>query len=832
MTLTTLSSKEFQPLFKWAFKRNRAIMTIYSVMLGLGILLNLYVIATDGYYTDDEVAPAVIILFGAGAAFFTFISALKTFSFLHNKRSVDMFGALPTNRTTMLVSHLAAGLSAIALPFTIASILEIGISARSGDSFRNSIIILFATYLMMIASYAFTALIAYCCGTIVDTAIITIALNGIWVGIIGFFTGIMSEIIPGCSFESVIENPLLTALAPYSFAVIDAFYVMDGDSISAVVAAVVWQLIFTAGVLFLAWFASNKRKAETSQNGFAFKWLPMVVKAGSSIVAGSMIGFIAAETSDSGYGNMYVFGFWYVVIGFVAFLVLHLIFSRGRKEKFGKSAIVFGATSLATLIVVFSMTYGLGIDTYVPTAENVKSVEFGYYTYKEPENIKTITEIHQVIADNIQDANEYPYYLGSNYDNYNYNYSPNPTYVEDAETTVEETEYSKDDFVYGGGQSTEAYIAPEPLPSENKKTKNYPYVNHANFTFRYTKKVGFRTERNYYISGYSDYKYYDMDKLESLVKQLFSSDEYKKNVYPELWREQKPKNIKLQTATLKYYISSDYSSTNVKSYTLPLDEEFLDGLLAAYKEDLLADNEFLSSEVGRYDYSTQEFEKSNYMVIQIQYERTSKRRSYDDDFSFYQTYNVKSTYKNTFDYLEKNGITKADLKSTNPAHSEYDYQYEVFGTSGDIDALQILITDMGTFYEYTSLEELGLLDDYNEWHRKYYDDYIDELCGEAWVLFEDYNKDDKYKDPNYTNEYIKEYGFGEYYQIEDKILEDLQKYSTDYIKSIMNKSSDSDASDKDKDSDSDKDTDTTKKEKDSDTDTDTIINTNSMVEAV
>ncbi|MBQ5565508.1 MAG: hypothetical protein IIT42_01490, partial [Clostridia bacterium] len=370
------------------------------------------------------------------------------------------------------------------------------------------------------------------------------------------------------------------------------------------------------------------------------------------------------------------------------------------------------------------------------------------------------------------------------------------------------------------------------LPSENKKTKNYPYVNHANFTFRYTKKVGFRTERNYYISGYSDYKYYDMDKLESLVKQLFSSDEYKKNVYPELWREQKPKNIKLQTATLKYYISSDYSSTNVKSYTLPLDEEFLDGLLAAYKEDLLADNEFLSSEVGRYDYSTQEFEKSNYMSIQIEYTRTSKRRSYDDDFSLYQTYNVKINYKNTFDYLEKNGITQSDLKSTNPAHSEYDYQYEVFGTSGDIDALQILITDMGTFYEYTSLEELGLLDDYNEWHRKYYDDYIDELCGEAWVLFEDYNKDDKYKDPNYTNEYIKEYGFGEYYQIEDKILEDLQKYSTDYIKSIMNKSSDSDASDKDKDSDSDKDTDTTKKEKDSDTDTDIIINTNSMVEAV
>ena len=194
MTSTILSSKEFKPLFKWAFRRNRTIMIIFSILLGLGLILNVYEMGINSYYDEDAV-PITLAVYEAGAAFFTFISALKTFSFLHNKRSVDMFGALPTNRTTMFISHLLAGMSAIALPFTVGSIIIMAIATRSGESFKLGVFMIFTSLLMIAAAYTFTALIAYCCGTVVDTAIVTIAANGIWVGMIGLYFGLLSEII-------------------------------------------------------------------------------------------------------------------------------------------------------------------------------------------------------------------------------------------------------------------------------------------------------------------------------------------------------------------------------------------------------------------------------------------------------------------------------------------------------------------------------------------------------------------------------------------------------------------------------------------------------------
>ena len=96
MTSTTFSSKEFKTLYKWSFKRNKAIMIVFSVMVGIGIILNLFAITEWGDVTD-EAAPATIAIFEYLGALFTFISAIKTFSFLHNKRTVDMFGALPAS---------------------------------------------------------------------------------------------------------------------------------------------------------------------------------------------------------------------------------------------------------------------------------------------------------------------------------------------------------------------------------------------------------------------------------------------------------------------------------------------------------------------------------------------------------------------------------------------------------------------------------------------------------------------------------------------------------------------------------------------------------------
>ncbi|MBQ1517240.1 MAG: hypothetical protein IIZ46_03465, partial [Clostridia bacterium] len=349
MTLTTFSSKQFKPLYTWALKRNIKIAIIFTFLLILfGPILDMYCISIDDF--TEEIGLVSLIIFEALSALFTLISAMKTFSFLHNKRSVDLFGALPSNRTTLCISHLLGGITAISIPYIVAAVLTIGIAVRSGEYFRFALFSILANILMIIAAYTFTALIAYCCGTIVDTAIITLAVNGIWVGMVCIYYMLLGEMIPGIDFDNIVATPIIIAFSPYGFSVAASAFYSAFESPTAV-SIIIWNIIYIIGVFFLTLFVANKRKSEVSQNGFAVKWLPIVVQAGASVVAGGIIGAIAAETAGNGYGNMYIFSFWFVIIGFVAFAALYIIFNRGFKGKKLASIITY----ICTMIVSVSL---------------------------------------------------------------------------------------------------------------------------------------------------------------------------------------------------------------------------------------------------------------------------------------------------------------------------------------------------------------------------------------------------------------------------------------------------------------------------------------------
>ena len=787
MTLTTLSSKEFKTLFKWAFRRNRTIMIIFSIILGLGLVLNVYAMAIEDNYSDNAV-PVTIIAYESAAAFFTFVSALKTFSFLHNKRSVDMFGALPTDRPTMFISHLLAGISSIVIPFTIGSVIITGMASRSSDTFKLSLFMIFTSLIMIAAAYTFTSLIAYCCGTAVDTAIVTIAANGIWVGIIALYFGIVSDMIPGFSFENIIYSPMLSALAPYGFSIADVIYYYEASP-SATIANIVWQLIFTAGIFVLTIYVCRKRKAESSQNGFAFGWLPMVIKAGASIVAGAFIGFIAAETAYSGHSNMYIFAFWYVVIGFVAFFVLHIIFSRGLKGKFVPQAIVYGGTTVAVLMIVFSMSYGFGLDTYVPNPDTIKEVSFDYVTFKEPENIKLVTEIHQVITEGVRDKFGYPYFIG---------------------------EEPYNDYYDGYTNTTNSTV-----------TKDYYFVNSAAFNFEYKRKLGFATEREYYLySGDSNSRCYDLEKLNDLVGQLYATEEYKTSLYEELFDEEIRKNTWTEAAEINYmvYTSENYSTMTTASSYLPNDRAFFDGFAQAYKKDILADdnlNRSADSVIGE-----------EFISITFHYYKNERIMAGSNYYTYTKDYIVKNSYKNTLDFLERNDISKTAAASTdyfnpNTYDSELYYDgYVDFGYNGEYTYLQNFITEVAPNWEYSCCKNAGV-EDYTKWHQDNYTAYLAALKAQARKLYDEYSTDSSYYDPSYTNDYLRETGdSGEYFMLEDAIIEELKVYSDDYIMGTLkngdDKSSDSEKSDIDRTTDTDTES---KAETSSDTDTNTNTDT-------
>lgn len=648
--ISTISSKNknFAKLYKWAFARNRTIMIVFSVMMVIGIVIDLYIMTQEvTIRTNEEIwirasgtlGYSSIIIAQTGAVLLSVISALHTFSFLHNKRSTDMFGAIPSTRSTLYFSHLLGGITAVSIPFAVGSLCVMGFTCRSLDYFLIDFILILFGLISIAAVYGFTALISYCCGTPRDSCIITFGANAIYMGVVTIFWGIASSMIPGVSsFEYFFNTPVMTLLAPMGFCYFLDAYIIYAQT-SALWVTIVWSIVFTAVIILLGNYAAKTRKAETAQNEFNIKWLPVVIKIGMSVLAGGFAGVITASSLESGFSNMFAFAFWYIVIGFAAFFILHLIFSRGIKGKFIPSFIAYLCTTAVAVGLVFAMTSGIGIDTYIPSVSNISSVKFGspQYTYTDPENIKTITEIHKVIIDGIKKDSPSPYYLGSDY-----------------------------------GKSQEYYY--ENDYSFNKK---YPIVSSTFFSISYSKKIGFTSNRTYDINQYS-MDNFDCDKLEQLFKKLYSSEEYKK-ISSKIWDSEGARiNGKAPTyAELTFFDyqsgyseeqsvwgSGGYYPTDTKE--ISTDEKFIEGLYKVIKEDILADNNFYYKYIysyGSYDDTPPCFGKK-FLSLRIEYNTrydTGYVNNYYMPASNYEGYiyvyvPITDDYTNTLNYLQKYGI--------------------------------------------------------------------------------------------------------------------------------------------------------------------------------
>lgn len=627
MTSTISSTnKNFAKLYKWAFGRNRALMIVFAVLMLVGIAIDIQALITISYaetidHNDSMgiVGYSSILVAQLGAVCFAVISAIHTFNFLHDKRSTDMFGAVPATRSTLYFSHLLGGITAVSIPFTVGSFIVMALTCRTTQYFVTQLGFILMGIVTIAAVYSFTALIAYCCGTTLDSTIITIGANVIYMGVIAIFIAVACSMIPGLSGNNLlVDTPLVTLFAPVGFSVFfDAYSTMG--QMTAMWTTVIWSILFTAGMVLLGNHAAKTRKMETAQNEFNIKWLPIVIKAGISVLAGSFAGMTAISGQSSGFSNMFIFSFWYIITGFAAFIILHLVFSRGTKVKLLPSLLAYAGTTAAVLVFLFAMTTGLGIDTYIPAESNISSVVFqnDSMEYKEPENIKTIMEIHRLVMEGTLEDTSHPYYIGIGH------YYDRSTY-------------------YGTDYESE-----------------YPLTFRTSFDFKYNKKFGFTTERTYYVySGRSSTPKYDYEKIEELLKKLYNSEEYKKLSNPELWKDSELP-VSANIDIIGYSPKTEYYSYR-GNIVLKTDKTFLKGLADALKKDILADQEYYKNRMSSYEYvdDSRVSVGGQYYYLNI---------GYRDDFTRERIcIPVFESYTNTLNYLRKNGYA-AELD--NPSFS-------------------------------------------------------------------------------------------------------------------------------------------------------------------
>lgn len=105
-------------LFKWTNRKYLSVSIAYWILLFLAyplaeIFIMITSISADGkynYYVDRMQTYGVLIpstLFAAIAIGYSIVISLIAFSYMHNKRCVDLFGSFPVSRRTLFFSRFA-----------------------------------------------------------------------------------------------------------------------------------------------------------------------------------------------------------------------------------------------------------------------------------------------------------------------------------------------------------------------------------------------------------------------------------------------------------------------------------------------------------------------------------------------------------------------------------------------------------------------------------------------------------------------------------------------------------------------------------------------------
>ena len=385
-----------------------AIVLTLSLTFGIANATEEYTQALDFEKLKDAVmAFQLITTYGIFYlnAVFTIIYTIRIYSYLHNKRKADMYGALPIGRRTFFIAKTVSAYLLSVVPTLFFFGIIAVISLCLGQPLLLETAGVFVQLLIgAIASISFYALLSICCGTTVNAVLAFVAVNFAYPIAALFIKGTIRAFFYGMPTNLYNNSFIMKALNPLA--------AYEGSNI-------LYWLIFTASCLALAVWLVKKRPAECAQNSFAYYLPAYLVKLLVSFIIGMFLGTV--------FGGLDVFGF--PLIGFIfgftlgsvpAYLIAHIIFYRGL-NRFPRTLIAFGAMSAAVFAAIaFCFFDFVGYTAFVPVLQDVKSagvVELGdcYYTgktsvwniaqmaaddYTDAENIKRVQDYHKSVVAN------------------------------------------------------------------------------------------------------------------------------------------------------------------------------------------------------------------------------------------------------------------------------------------------------------------------------------------------------------------------------------------------------------------------------------------------
>lgn len=618
---------------------------------------------------------------------FTIIYTVRIYSYLHNKRKADLYGSLPIGRATLFIAKsVSAYLMSIIPAIFFLSLISI-ISVCSGHSVVSEVTKLFPEICMgTLASISFFGLIAICCGTMLNSVLMFVAvcvaypLSAIFIK--GTVVGCFDGFYVGIFKDSVIMNAL-NPLAAY-----------DGIN-------VIYWLIFSVVCIALGAFLAKKRKAERAQSAFAFHLPCYIIKVLVSFLAGMFLGVLFGSMNVFGGYAGFVFGF--ILASVPVYIIVHLILYRGF-SKLIKTSIPLGALIIVSCVGVALCCFdAFGYNSYVPKTQDIKSAGFYDATSNYQAKGSAVGKNLKDMADDITDKDTIANILEAHYqlvDNRNYS----------VKNKFKNTWFSmfKDNV---------------PVFSEISKNPDYAFaytLNNGNIVTRtYSSASAFEETESYLTSTYNELDTSDIIYSKGYIKAyspLVKADYKDINTFIVAGFDGKATDDKHPDFVSSKIIYTDDDGTvsyskNYKNAAEKIKEAFLKDLDNCSDEDFAkidqmtkyADHELDVAYVNYGEYES--FIKSEPDAVCVIAIATGDVNSYYDGMRNMDSYNgntaartqvvytVPKSFKNTIKALQELGILNSKLymdkdylPGDSTSYKEYtgEYYYDDYTSSSDL----------------------------------------------------------------------------------------------------------------------------------------------------
>ena len=459
MTSTTSfreALREWKALYGWNLRRSRGMALLYfGLILLAGPVLLFLAGSVSSTGLSISAVRSMATVSGALSLpitmIFTLVFAIQRLGYMHNKRSVDLYHAMPVRRIPMLLAAWSASATVLLLSL-LADVVMMILSAVILGCY--DIDVLTVEYFRIFGSQMFFAvvcltfcmLMAVCSGTTMDMVISIVLTNFFYPLVILMVMVLGSWLLPG--FNGNYSMTLLTALAPFPAMVIGL--IMAGKYTETLLGSGYhwgtpaffwsWWVLLLLVMLGVSLWLYTRRKSESAESDLAFPvpklLLRFLCSAGVGLLAGMVFYLVSTSTVS------FFFGFLFFSI--MAHAVTEALYSRGLK-RFVRTLPAYLAMVLCVVVLYCTAATGFfGYATYLPETIQSASVQSGYsanfgntwavdrspialrsdsnlsvkpiavrdqVTYKDPSNMVVVTEIQKMLVSSRKPENSafYPF---------------------------------------------------------------------------------------------------------------------------------------------------------------------------------------------------------------------------------------------------------------------------------------------------------------------------------------------------------------------------------------------------------------------------------------